>query len=250
MRYVMLHAGLHLRTTLRMPAYWVPSLCFPLLFFFLFGYTGARRLADQGLGSEFVITPFLLFTTLNVTMVALAAGVAGDRESPWEDRMRLLPVPTGVRFAGRLVYVLAFNVVSWIPLLVVATLVTDLRLPLLNWPTWLGSVLLGAAPFALLGIAIGYRLPAQAAMMTSNLLYLVLSFLGGLFLPTAQLPAVVRAVQPYVPTSEYLHLVLAAMGRADQATAPTWTIGLLLAWGLVFALLARAAFRRDEGTRY
>ncbi|MEU8001834.1 ABC transporter permease [Catellatospora sp. NPDC049111] len=250
MRHVLLHARAHLRDTSRMPVYWVPALLFPLVFFGLFGYTNATSLAKIGLGSEYVITPFLLFTTLNVTIVSLSAGVAADRENPWEQRLRVLPLPALSRFAGRLLYVLGFNLVSWIPLLLLAVFTTDLRLPPEQWPLWLGGVLLGAIPFGLLGMAIGYRFPPQGAMTVANILFMLLAFLGGLFVPVKQLPAAIRDVVVFLPTHEYQHLVLSIIGRADRIAAPTWTIGVLAAWTLLFAWLARMAFRRDEGVRY
>ncbi|MFY1633388.1 ABC transporter permease [Solwaraspora sp. WMMB335] len=250
MRYVLLHARAHALDTLRMPAYWAPALGFPLVFFLLFGLVNARRFADLGLGSEYAITPFLLYTTLNVTVASLAAGVAADRENPWEQRLRLLPLSPLTRFAGRMLYVLAFNVISWIPLLVVAAFTTDLRLSLLAWPVWLGAVVVGAIPFGLLGMAIGYRLAPQPAMMLANLLFMLLAFFGGLFVPVDYLPTALHAVVPYVPTYQYQYFVLALIDRADHLIGPSWVAFLLLAWTALFAVLARAAFRRDEGVRY
>jgi ABC-2 type transport system permease protein len=250
MRHVLLHARAHLRDTSRMPVYWVPALLFPLIFFMLFGYTNANSLAKLGLGSEYVITPFLLFTTLNVTIVSLSAGVAADRENPWEQRLRVLPIPALSRFAGRLLYVLGFNLVSWVPLLTLALFTTDMKLSIAQWPIWLGSVLLGAVPFGLLGMAIGYRFPPQAAMTVANILFMLMAFLGGLFVPVSQLPEAIRDVVVFLPTHEYQHLVLSLIGRADRIAAPDWTIGVLAAWTVVFAWLARSAFRRDEGVRY
>ncbi|MFI6761585.1 ABC transporter permease [Micromonospora sp. NPDC050417] len=250
MRYVLLHAGAHLRDMVRVPMYWVPGLLFPMLFFLLFGLSSAHQLARQGLGSEYVVTPFLLFTTLNVTLISLSAGVAADRENPWEQRLRLLPIAVLTRFLGRLLYVLVFNVVSWLPLLVVAGLATDLKLPVAIWPLWLGVVVVGAIPFGLLGMALGYRLPAPAAAMVCNIVFLILAFCGGLLVPAEMLPGAVQAVTPYLPTHEYLHLVLSTIGRADQITSPPWMIGLLAAWTVLFALVARDGYRRDEGVRY
>ncbi|WP_051367195.1 ABC transporter permease [Hamadaea tsunoensis] len=250
MKHVFRHALAHARDTMRMPIYWIPALFFPLLFFVLFGYTTAHRLSQLGLGSEYVITPFLLFTTLNVTLVSLSAGVAADRENPWESRLRVLPIPSLTRFAGRLFYILTFNLVSWIPLLTLASFTTTIKLPLYLWPAWLGGVLLGSIPFGLLGMAIGYRFAPQAAMMIANIIFMLFAFLGGLFLPSDQLPKAVQPIVPFLPTHEYQQIVLTIIGRADRITSPGWTMAVLGAWTLLFALLARTAFRRDEGVRY
>jgi ABC-2 type transport system permease protein len=250
MRLMLLHARAQAVSTWRTPAYWLPALAFPVVFFLLFGLASASRLARQGLGSEVAITPFLLFTTLNVTLASLSMQVAADRENPWERRLRLLPVSPLTRFGGRLVFVLGFNVVSWIPLLLLATLTTDLRLDAGKWPIWLASVVIGAIPFGLLGIAIGYRFPAQAAMTISNILFLMLSFAGGLFVPAAALPAAVQSAMPYVPSQEYLQFVLVAIHNTSTLIGPSWGWLLLFGWTALFGLLAIVAVRRDEGVRY
>lgn len=251
MRYAFLHARAYGTEMWRQPAYWIPSLGFPLFFFVLFGVNTAEALYEQaGLGSEYAVTPFLLFATLNVTLMSLAGGVATERSSPWERSLRLLPVSGVTRFAGRMLFVLGFSLISWIPVLIVASLTTHSELPLALWPVWVGVIAIGAIPFGLLGIMLGYVLPGQAAAPVANILFLVLSFVGGLFMPSNQLPDFMGSVAPYLPTNQYLHLVMLAIGRADRMTEPVWTIALLPIWGLIFAMLAHRAFRRDEGERF
>lgn len=249
-RYILLHAGAHARQMLRTPAYWITAMAFPLAFFLLFGIMYANLMAEQGRGAEYAITPFILFCTLNVTLTTLAARVAADRESPWENRMRLLPITAASRFAGRLLFIFGFNLVSWIPLLVVASLITDVQLRPVQWVFWLAAVVVGAIPFGLLGIAIGYLVSPQTAMGISSILFLALSFLGGLFIPATILPTVVQRVVPFVPSQEYLQFVYRVIGYGDGNVGPGWTVMLLIGWGVAFAVLALVAYRRDEGIRY
>lgn len=251
MRYIWLHARANTVEIARMPMYWVPAMLFPLLFFALFGIAQAKRLADIGLGGEYVLTPFLLFTTLNVTLSSLAAGIAAERSSTWERRLRLLPTPVMFRFLGRLAHVLVFNAVTWVPLLAMAAVLISIDLPAQRWPLWIVAVTIGALPFGLLGIAVGYRFPVQAASMIANVLMLVLCFVGGLFVPLEALPAVVRTIGSSLPSHAYLELTLATLGGdVASSSSPLWNVGLLLIWTVAFALVAWLAHRRDEGERY
>jgi len=251
MRHVWIHARAHTLQMLRTPYYWGASVMAPVLFFVIFGISNAHLLDTRyGLGSEYVITPFLLFSTLNVTLLSLAGGIAAERASPWEARLRLLPVPPVTRFLGRLLFVLGYTLAAWVPLLVLATVTTTIRLPLALWPVWIGAVLVGSLPFGLLGIALGYRLAPQSAAMVANIVFLLMSFAGGLFIPPDQLPPALASAAPFLPSHEYLQLVLTAIGRSDRIDAPTWTAALLVGWGLLFLLFADRSFRRDEGLRY
>ena len=69
-----------------------------------------------------------------------------------------------------------------------------------RWLALAATLLLGAAPFAVLGIALGYWAPARGALPIANLLYLGLAYAGGLWFRARDLPAPVADVSPYLPT--------------------------------------------------
>jgi hypothetical protein len=62
------------------------------------------------------------------------------------------------------------------------------------------SVLGGAIPMALFGIAIGYWAPSTAALPVANIFYLALSFGGGLFVPPRSMPGFLDAFSRVLPT--------------------------------------------------
>ena len=74
--------------------------------------------------------------------------------------------------------------------------------------------MLGALPFALLGIALGYWASPRGALPVANILYLVLAFAGGLWTTPAHLPGAVASVSPLVPTRQFGNVLWgAAEGR-------------------------------------
>lgn len=224
--------------------YWtfvVPTLAFPAAFFAMFGVPRATE-ANSGQ----LLAAYAGFAALGVAFFQFGVGIAAERASPWERYLRTLAVRAATRFGARILSALVFTCASVAAVAVVAVLATPLALPAVRWPLLAVAVLLGGVPFALLGIAIGYWLPPRSALPVANLLYLGLSYAGGLWIPPAHLPDGVRRVGELAPTrplTELLH-------GAAAGSVPLRAALLLVVWSAAFAGLALAGYRRDEGERF
>jgi ABC-2 type transport system permease protein len=98
-------------------------------------------------------------------------------------------------------------------------------------------------PFAAFGILVGYLLDADTAQPVTVVTSMALAVLGGLWMPTATMPAAMRQLAHLLPSYH-----LADLGwRAVAGQPPIAGDGLvLLAWTLVFAGLAAWRYRRAE----
>lgn len=241
MSLVLLHARAGTLELLRYPAFSVPTLAFPALFFLLF--VAPRSDADPNL----LLASFAGFAILSVAFFQFGVGIAAERESPWERFVRTLPLPPAVRVAARLLSAAAFGLAS-ASLVVAAALATTVAgLELARWIALAVTLLAGAVPFALLGIALGYWVSPRAALPTANLLYLVLSFLGALWTTPARLPESLSAISPLVPTRQFGNVLWGAVEGRLWRPLDWLLLGL---WTLVFGGLARWGYVRDEGRRY
>lgn len=241
MNLVLVHARAGTASLVRHASFSIPTLLFPALLFLAFGASRAGSRADVYLAS------FAGFAVLGVAFFQFGVGIAAERGSPWERYLRTLPASPGVRFAARMLSALVFGLASSALVIVTALLTTRARLPPVRWLE-LGSVLLlGSVPFALLGIALGYWATPRGALPIANLLYLGLSFAGGLWTGGRDLSRPVAAVSPYVPTREWADLLWASVGAGRWHAAPALS---LAAYTLAFGALALWGYRRDEGERY
>ena len=241
MRLMFVHARAMTLELLRYPSFSVPTLAFPALFFLLFVAPRGDRDATLLLAS------FAGFAFLAVTFFQFGVGIAAERETPWERFLRVLPAAAGVRFAARMLSGTLFGFASAALVALTAVASTDAQLPPVRWGALALVLVLGAVPFALLGIALGYWATPRGALPIANILYLVLAFAGGLWTTPAHLPSAVASVSPLVPTRQLGNVLWgAAEGRLWQPR--NWL--LLLAWAMAFAVLAGWGYARDEGRRY
>jgi ABC-2 type transport system permease protein len=116
-----------------------------------------------------------------------------------------------------------------------------------GWARFAVAIALGSVPFALFGIALGYWLTPRGALPVANLLFLGLSYAGGLLSGAGGLPDSVAAVSSYLPTRLWGNLLVAAVeGRAWRVH----DVAGLIAYAGAFAAAASLGYRRDEGERF
>jgi ABC-2 type transport system permease protein len=241
MRLMLLHTRASTLELLRYPAFSVPTLAFPALFFLLFA--APRGQTDPNL----VLASFAGFAVLAVAFFQFGVGIAAERESPWERFVRTLPLQPRVRFAGRVLSAAIFGLGSAALVVVAALGTTDASLPVSRWVALAAALALGSVPFALLGIALGYWASPRSALPVANILYLVLSFVGALWTTPAHLPPSIASLSPLVPTRQFGNVLWGA-AEGNVWRPRDWL--LLLGWTAVFGLLAAWGYRRDEGRRY
>ncbi len=243
MRLLLAHWRAALVELIRLPGYLFPTLILPLMLFAFFGIPNASRVETANL----LFASFATFAVFGVVFFQFGVGIAQYRESAWEDYLRTLPAGPLPRFGAQILTAMVFAGTS-IGLIAIAavafadasfTLQAALRLPV--------AFLAGAIPFGFFGIALGYWVTPRAAIPMANLLYLPLSFVGGLWQPPDRLPRIVAEISQLTPTRHFAELTWAA--ALDQPWPPASWLWLIGYTGL-FAMAALAGYRRDEGQRF
>lgn len=179
-------------------------------------------------------------------VLMVGSAVSQERASGWLHQLRTTPLPTGHVVAAK---ALVGSLTAIPPVLAVgvaAALQHHVGLSAGRWVALLLLMWIGTAPFALLGLAIGYGLSPQMAVPVNFLTFLALSALGGLLAPAAYFPDGLRSLAHALPTYRY-----AELGWRSAAGHPPTVSGLavLAAWTAAFALIAGWAYRRSTAHR-
>jgi ABC-2 type transport system permease protein len=231
------------RQLLRQPTYVVTTLAFPAMFFGFFGVPNAKDPAS----ARMLVASFSAFAIMGVLFFQMSIEIAHERAHGWSQYLKILPV-SGVRwFAARMGAALFFASGAVAAIFATAWASVDLQLgPERGWRFAL-ALLGGGACFACLGVAIGYWSSQKAVVPTANLIYLPLSFAGGLWLPPEALPQFVQKFSPYLPTRFYGDLVWSQM--AGEAVGLRPVLGLL-GYTVIFLIVAMWGIHRDRELRF
>ena len=250
LRAYLLEAKYEFLKVLRMPAYCIPSLGFPLLFYVLFGlaFSGRWTVAASGM-TTYLIATYGAFGVMSVSLFGFGVGVATERGQGWMLQKRATPMPPMAYFAAKLAMSMLFSLLIVIELGVVGSLFGGVRLSV---GTWLGlaSVLVGGAlPFAAVGLALGYLCGPNSAPPVVNLILMPMAFASGLWIPIDFLPRTVQTVAYFLPGYHFAQLALGLLG-ASRPESPLVHLAALAAFTALGLALAVMVYRRDEGRTY
>ncbi len=234
---------------LRMPAYAIPTLAFPLIFYALFGLALVRDAKAGGVPmSSYLIATYGAFGVIGASLFGLGIGLAVERGQGWLQVKRASPMPITAWFGAKIGMALLFSAIIVLGLFAMGALFGGVRFPLTTWLSLFAILVLGALPFCALGLAIGYIAGPNSAPAIVNLIHLPLSVLSGLWMPITLLPKVLQALAPFLPPYHLAQLALGTFGAA-QGSAISHVVALL-AFTVLFLALAAVAYRRDEGKVY
>jgi ABC-2 type transport system permease protein len=230
---------------MRMPAYAIPSIAFPVMFYALFGLTfGGGRVGGTTMATYLVAT-YGAFGVIGAALFGFGVGVAIERGQGWMTLKRATPMPPMAYFTAKLAMSMIFGTIIIALLMTLGITFGGVRLPVSSWVQLAVTLILGTLPFCALGLAMGYFSGPNAAAPLVNLVYLPMGFASGLWIPIEALPRFVQSIAVALPPYHLGQLALGAIGSGRGA--PAWAhVSVLAGFTLVGLALALWGYRRDE----
>jgi ABC-2 type transport system permease protein len=233
----------------RSPAFSVLSIVLPTMFFALFfGIFGNQKGVDASELAKYFLASYATYGVANVMVFNFGIGIANERGQKQDVLQRATPLPASVAAAAQVIFSLVFALIALIVLFAYALLVAGVRLSPDTWLWFTVKLLLGSFPMMGLGMAIGYSTSANAAPAVTNLIYLPMSFISGIFIPISQLPDAIQTVGKVLPLYHYSQLPLESVGQNTESlgTAALWLIG----WTVVLFGVGIRFYRMDSSKKF
>ena len=231
---------------LRMPAYALPAVTFPVMFYMLFGVMfGGGRPAGSTTVATYMLATYGAFGVIGSALFGFGVGVAVERGQGWMTLKRATPMPPLAYFFAKLVNAGLFAAIIVLLLSLAGVMFGGVRLAPVAWAQLVITLMLGAIPFCALGLALGYFAGPNSSPAIVNLAYLPLSFASGLWIPIEMLPPAIKTAAPWLPPYHLGQLALAAVGAGRGGAVWAHVLALLgfAAIGLGIALIG---YRREE----
>jgi ABC-2 type transport system permease protein len=229
---------------IRIPAFSVPVIVFPIMFYALFGLPLAHARIDGVSVGSYELASYGAYAVINVALFSFGVTVAVERGQRTTVLMRATPLTPLAYFAGKIIATLVFATIAAGALFIFGALTAGVRLEPLGWITLVARLLIGVFPFITLGFAVGYLAGPNSAVAVLQLISLPMSFASGLFVPLNYLPPYVRSIAPYMPAYHMGQLAWGPMGAPVEplATSALWLFG----YTVLFLIVALRAYYREE----
>ena len=233
----------------RQPLFVLLSAVLPIFFFAIFGLTfGSQRLNANFSYSALIMGDMAAYSVSNFLVLNVGIGQASQRSQKLDLLQRATPLPPWIAITANAVGGLLIAAVAVIVLFIFAAIQAGVHLPLVVYLDLLWRALLGAIPMLGLGLAIGYGFSGNVAPAVANLIYLPMSFLGGIFIPITIYPTWLQNIAKVMPTYHYAQLVAGAVGAAKENIATT--LGWLAIWGVLLMGLGIYLYRLDQRRKF
>lgn len=245
-RIFVLESKYELLKMLRLPMYVIPTVTFPLVFYFLFGVAMRHGKFDA---ATYMLATYGAFGVMNAALFGFGVAVAVERGQGWMLFKRATPMPPLAGIFGRLVMCLLFSAVLVGLLFAVGAWAGGVRLSPGTWLSLAGVLVSGALPFAAFGLAVGFWAGPNSAPAVLNLLALPLAVASGMWIPIQGLPKLIQQVAPWLPPYHYAQLALGRIGM-DRGEPIGRSLAMLGLFTAVSIVLAWIGWRRDDGKTF
>lgn len=199
-------AGFEFWDMLRMPAFALPTLLFPTMFYVFFGLIFGKGGDDQV--ATYMLATYGTFGIMAPALFGFGVGVAMERERGVLAMKRVAPMPPMAYLFAKAAMAMLFALVIVLLLFALGAVFGGVKLPLAEWIGLALVLVLGALPFCALGLVVGVRVNGQASAAIVNLIYLPMSFLAGLWVPLQLMPHWLQGFAVALPTYHLSQLAL------------------------------------------
>lgn len=250
-RIYRLEARSELLKLLRSPAYAVPTLAFPVLFYILFGLSFGDRFPAAGSVSmaTYLLATYGTFGVIGAALFGVGVGVAAERGQGWLLLKRASPMPPGAYLTAKMLMCLLFGVAIVACLFALGAGFGGVVLPAGDWLALAVVLVAGGLPFCALGLALGSFTGPSSAVAVVNLIYLPMAFASGLWIPVAVLPELFQRIAPGLPSYHSSQLALKVLG-ADRGGSVGGHVAYLVVFTAACLAVAWLGSRGEEKKTY
>ena len=231
----------------RNPASVFFTVMFPVVLLLIFATVFGDKTVDVQGGiktTAYYVPAIITLAVISATMQSLAMSLVIAREDGRLKRGRGTPMPAWVFIAGRVGNSIVTALLMLILIAAIGRLLYGVDIPWGHLPAILVTLMVGAAAFSCLGIALTAAIPSQdAAAPIVNALLLPLYFLSGIFIPDDELPSGVISFANHFPIRDFFQAFLHAYLPGPDSGLDWGNLAVVAIWGVAGLLLAVRFFR-------
>jgi ABC-2 type transport system permease protein len=215
----------------------------PIIFLVLLGSAYGDEEVDGIQASTYLLAGLLGYGIVATAFAGLAITIVVRRESGVLKRIRGTPLPASTYLAAVIASILVVIALEVLAQLLVGRFILDAE-----WPaaplSFVVAILLGAAAFAALGLAItGLVRNAEGSSAIVNAIHLPMTFISGVFFSREAMPGFLQAIAEVLPLTYLLELLQALFTDGNGLADELGAVAVVSVWGAAGFILALRMFK-------
>lgn len=195
--------------TLRMPGFSVPFLVLPVPIYLFFGVVLAgSAIAKTPSVANYLFCSWLVFAAMGPALFGVGCGLAIERDAGLLKLKRASPAPSGAYIVAKMATAMLLATAAVLSIVIAALIVGKITLSAPQLVILSLTIIAGTIPLSALGLFIGAFTSGSAAPAITNIIFLPMLWLSGLFFP---LP---KFLESWVVIWPAFHLSQLALGFA------------------------------------
>lgn len=221
----------------------------PLLFLFIFvtifGKEKVGPMGEQINYATYYVPAIVGLGVIMATFQNLAISLTTLREFGILKRVRGTPLQTWVFIAGRIGQAVAVALLLVVLVVVIGNVVYGVEIPDQTMPAFIVSIVIGAASFCCLGVAITAAIPSEnAAPAIANAIVLPLLFISGVFFSVDEGPKWLSQLADVFPVVHFVDALKTSFNPHTVGSGFEWAnLAVLGGWGVGGLVIAMLTFR-------
>jgi len=223
----------------------------PVIFFLIFGSVYGNDLIKPDLvkGSAYLVAGMIGYGVASTAFAGLGITMVVRRESGVLKRVRGTPMPPATYIAAVLGSTLVVFLIEAALIIGLGRVLYGVGLPD-RWLSLVLTLLLGAATFAAMGLAItGAVRSAEGSSAVINAVYLPMAIISGTFFSPHGYPGFLKAIADVLPLTHFTRLTRDVLLKHHEIWDRPEQVGVVALWGVIGLVVAVRAFRWEPRER-
>jgi len=219
------------------------SIIMPVGFFFIFTSTMGNDTVGGTNWASYYLMSMTAYGVIGASLMSFAQRISKERSQGWVRMLHITPLPSWSYLVSKVAAQAAINLFIIAAMFIVGGIGKHIDL---SPAVWLESGLwiwLGAFSFMALGTMLGTMRNADVVQVVTMIVYMGLSILGGLWMPTSTMSETMQNISKFTPT---FRLGQGAWNLVGGGSIDWNGVLILAAYVLVFMLLSSYILKKRE----
>lgn len=218
------------------------TLFMPILFYFIFTRIVNTGVPDAEQWQAHYLMSMTTFGVMGSAIMTFGIRMVQERTQGWSSFMKITPFPSWAYFSAKMLGQTVMHTFLILFIFLAGFLINGVSLTISQWLLSGLWILVASMPFLAIGTLVGAMRKVETASGVSNLAYLGLAILGGMWFPMSTFPDILQNIGKWLPSYHFG----SGAWEIVRGNSPNWQSVIILGGYLIVFMLLSTYLRKKQ----